>query len=331
MAERLLVRVPNWIGDAVMSLGFLAALRKIRPDCQIAVLANEGVAEIFRGHPAVDGLVEFKKGESIFSVASRTRRHEFTTVYVLPLSFSSSAIAFLAGIPKRIGYDSEWRGWMLTERLRYRKKDFRSRHLLEDYCLLLGDRVAPEEPRVSYSEEESSWAEGWLNKLGAMEPLIGFGPGATYGPAKRWPEERWVELGRRLAEKGGRVLVFGSTAEIDLCHRIVAGIGEAAVSCAGETGIRQSAALLSKCRVFVSNDTGVMHLAAAAGARVVALFGSTNPIWTGPWGAGHVVMHTDEPCSPCYRRTCRYGHYRCLEGMSVEAVLEAIDKTGQIH
>jgi heptosyltransferase-2 len=331
MVERILVRAPNWIGDAVMSLGFLAALRKAKPEGQVAVLANESVADLFRGHQAADGLVEFRKAESLFSVASRTRRCGFSSGYILPLSFSSAAIVFLAEVPVRIGYDTDWRGWMLTERLRYRKSDFRSRHLLEGYCRMLGEGAVPEEPKISFLPEDFRWAGDWLKGRGIKDPVIGFGPGATYGPAKRWPAEKWVELGKKLAKNGRRILVFGSAAEQGLCRGIAASIGDAAVSCAGETGLRQSAALISKCGLFVTNDTGVMHLAAAAGIGVVGIFGSTNPAWTRPWGAGHAIIHTGEPCSPCYRRTCRYGHYRCLEGISVEAVMEAIDKTAQMH
>lgn len=326
MAERMLVRAPNWIGDAVMSLGFLAALRKAKPECGITVLANEAVADVFRGHPDVDGLISFRRGEPMFSAAARVRGREFGICYVLPLSFSSAAVAFLAGIPERVGYDAEWRGWLLTERLPYRKEDFRSRHLLEGYCRLLGGGASPEDPKLHLSPEESHWADEWLNKRGLKGSLAGFGPGATYGPAKRWPADRWVELGKRMVLSGGRLLVFGSVQEEGLCRGIAEGVGSGAVSCAGETDLRRSAALLSKCGLFVTNDTGAMHLAAAAGTRVVALFGSTNPEWTGPRGPGHSVLHIKEACSPCYRRTCRFGHYRCLEGIAVDAVLEAIDK-----
>ncbi len=331
MADRILVRSPNWIGDAVMSLGFLAALRKARPQDEISVLAHQGVAELFPGHPAVNGLVVFRRGESLFSIASRIRERGFSYGYILPLSFSSAAMVYLAGIPVRIGYDSEWRGWMLTEEQRYRKEEFRSRHLLEGYCRLLKQPTVPEAPAIHLSPDESGWAKRWLEEHGLEDRLIGLGPGATYGPAKRWPMERWIELGGGLAAGGSRILIFGSTSEQALCRDIAAGIGRAAVSCAGETGLRQSAALLAKCGLFVSNDTGVMHLAAAAGTKVVALFGSTNPHWTRPWGQGHSILYSGEPCSPCYLRTCRYGHYRCLEGISVKSVLEAIDKAGQIR
>jgi heptosyltransferase-2 len=331
MAERILVRAPNWIGDAVMSLGFLAALRKASPEAGISVLANEAVTDIFRWHPAVGGLMEFRRGESLFSIALRSKSYRFDSCYILPLSFSSAAIAFLSGIPEKIGFDSECRGWLLTKRYPYRKNDFRSRHLLLDYCRLLGGDSPPEDPVVKLLEEELVSADKWLAKKDIRVMPIGLGPGATYGPAKRWPEDRWIELGRALIKNGRRLIIFGSAAEADLCRRIAAAIGSGASSCAGETDLRQSAALLSKCRLFVSNDTGVMHLAAAAGTKVVALFGSTNTGWTRPWGSGHLVIYEKEPCSPCYGRTCRYGHYRCLTKISAASVIEAIDKEAQIR
>ena len=329
--SKILVRAPNWIGDAVMATGFLTALRKTAPKARISVLANQGVADIFRWHPAAIGLLEFRQGESLFSVALRTKRYRFDSCYILPLSFSSAAISFLSGIPKRIGYDSECRGWLLTKRFPYRKKDFRSRHLLQGYCRLLGEGAVPEDQVVKLTEAELATADKWLVKKDIRIKPIGLGPGATYGPAKRWPEEKWIELGKILAGRGWRMLIFGSAAEADLCRRIAAAIGGGAVSCAGETDLRQSAALLSRCRFFVSNDTGVMHLAAAVGTTVVALFGSTNPDWTRPWGSGHVVIYQKEPCSPCYGRTCRYGHYHCMTKISAASVIEAIDKEAQIR
>lgn len=331
MAERILVRSPNWIGDAVLSLGFLAALKKKEPEAGISILANALVADLFRGHPVVEGILEFEKNESLLSVASRVRRFEFDSCYLLPLSLSSAIIACLAGIPQRIGYDAEFRGILLTTRLRYDKGLFRSRHLLDGYCRMLGGDAGPEQPKVHLTAAETAWAEVWLADRGLSSPVIGLGPGATYGPAKRWPREKWIELGQALAKRGDRILIFGSAAEASLCQEISGGIGRSALSCAGGTGLRQSAALLSKCQLFITNDTGVMHLAAAVGATVVAIFGSTNPDWTRPWGQGHAVVYQKEICSPCYRRTCRFGHYNCMERISTGTVLKAIDKIGRIR
>jgi len=321
--ERILVRAPNWIGDAVLALGFMASLRLKHPGAEVSMLANERVAEIFRGHAAVDGLISFPGGEPIMATARRVKGRGFVSCYLLPLSFSSAAAAFLAGIPQRIGYAAELRGALLTARLPYHRKEFRSRHLLHGFCRLLGGDAVPEDPVIRPTADETDWAKAWLRGKVLDGPLAGLGPGATYGPAKRWPQERWIELGVRLAERGMRILIFGSAVEAGLCRRIAGGIGPSAVSCAGEADLRRSAALISKCGLFVTNDTGVMHLAAAVGTKVAALFGSTNPRWTGPWGSRHAVVSVNEPCSPCYKRECRYGHYRCLEGITAEMVLAA--------
>lgn len=328
--KKILVRVPNWIGDAVIATGFLAALKKMQPEAAIDILAQQRVADIFQHHPAVAGIIAFDSKESWRKIARRLKGMGYDACYLLPLSFSSALIVWLAGIPQRIGYGSEARGFLLTRSFYYDKTRFRSRHLLEGFLDLL-EGAGSAEPAVILDRAGEQWAEHWLAGRIGDKALIGFGPGATYGPAKRWPEDRWIELGRLLARKGQRLLIFGSSLESDLCQRIAQNIGEAARSCAGETDLRQTAALLSKCRLFVSNDTGVMHLAAAVGTRVVALFGSTNPAWTRPWGRGHLVIYLREPCSPCYQRTCRFGHYHCLKAISVETALEAIDKSGQIR
>lgn len=331
MAERVLVRAPNWIGDSVLSLGFLSALRKLRPGADITVMAHARAADIFRGHPSVDGLISFAKSDSILSMLRRAGRRDFNECYLLPLSLSSAVVAFLAGIPRRIGYAAEGRGFLLTESLSYDRVSFRSRHLLEGYCRLLGDGAAPGFPLIHLSSPETDEAASWLERKGLAGRVAGFGPGATYGTAKRWPPERWVELGRMMAGAGWGVLVFGSAEEAGLCGEIADRIGQGAASCAGQAGLRASVALMSRCSLFVSNDTGAMHLAAASGTRVVAIFGSTSPVWTGPWGEGHKVLYTGEPCSPCYRRTCRFGHYRCLESITADGVAEAIDKAVKIR
>ena len=327
MSERILVRAPNWIGDAVVSLGFLSMLKETRPG-QVSVLAHARVAELFRNHPAVDELLVLQKDGSILDTVAAIRQKDFHSCYLLPLSFSSAAIVFLAGIPQRIGYSAEFRGWMLTRRLRYRKRDYRSRHLLLGYARLLGEGTELKDPQIRLSPQESDWADGWLRERGIGGRIVGFCPGATYGPAKIWPRERWETLGRDLAAGDFRILLFGSADEAELCSELEAAIGPAAVSFAGRSSLRQSAALLSRCAYAVCNDTGVMHLSAAVGTRTIGIFGSTNPVWTRPWGEGHTVIYSAEPCSPCYGRRCRFGHYRCLETISAAVVREAIDKEG---
>ncbi len=320
--QKILIRVPNWIGDAVISTGFIEACKKAQPEASISVMAHQRVAELFEANPQVSDIIAFNKEEGLRRIVRSIKTRGFDRAYILPLSFSSALICFLAGIRERIGYGSELRGLLLTESLKYSQNDFRSRHILQGYTALLGRDVVPQSPRVYLTDEEKEKAEKRLFGFKAKkEDLIGFGPGAAYGPAKMWPAENWIQLGRKLSEDGKRVMIFGSASEDELCRDIAVGIGQGTANLAGELSLRESAALLSLIPSFITNDTGVMHLAAACGVKVTAIFGSTNPAWTGPWGEGHRIIYNQEPCSPCYKRVCRYGHYNCLKKITPDGVL----------
>jgi heptosyltransferase-2 len=316
--QKILIRVPNWIGDAVVSTAFVAACAQTHPGASLSVLAHRSVAPLFENNPNLSQLITLDPDRSLWQAARELRSHRFDAAYILPISFSSALIAFLARIPRRIGYSAESRGFLLTESHQYDQKDFRSRHILLGFLKLLGVGKPGTAPEIFLLPGEMKWAQEFhdCRKVSAGK-LTGFGPGATYGPAKRWPAENWVRLGREIASKGSKILVFGSADEVELCREIVKNIGSGAVNLAGSLTLRQSAALISRCERFITNDTGVMHLAAAMGTLVTAIFGSTNPDWTRPWGERHHVIYSREPCSPCYRRECRFGHYNCLKKLTV--------------
>lgn len=319
--QKILIRVPNWIGDAVVSTAFVAACAREHPGASITVLAHPRVAALFENDPDIQSIIKLSPERSLWQTARELKKEKYDIAYILPISFSSALMAFLAAIPKRIGYSAEARGFLLTQKLRYSQKDFRSRHIILDFMKLLGREDVSAVPEIFLSPEEMKWSGEFLatNKLQTGN-ITGFGPGATFGPAKRWPQENWVELGRELVNRGHQILIFGSGEETELCGQIARDIGPKALSLAGTASLRQSAALLSLCSDFITNDTGVMHLAAAVGTRVMAIFGSTNPVWTKPWGEKHRVIYNGEPCSPCYKRECKYGHYDCLKKIKVSEV-----------
>jgi len=326
--QKILIRVPNWIGDAVISTGFIEACKKENPAASITVLAHQRVAELFEGNPHVNDIIAFNKEEGLRRIVRSIKNRGFDRAYILPLSFSSALIFYLAGIKQRIGYGSELRGLLLTESLKYSQNDFRSRHILQGYTALLGRDVVPQPPKIYLTDEEKGKADKRIFNLRARpEDLVGFGPGAAYGPAKMWPAENWIQLGRKLSEGGKKVMIFGSASEHELCRDIALGIGHGTSNLAGQLSLRESAALLHLIPSFITNDTGGMHLAAACGAKVTAIFGSTNPGWTGPWGKGHRIIYKQEPCSPCYKRVCRHGHYDCLKKITSENVLAGLNST----
>jgi heptosyltransferase II len=321
---KILIRVPNWIGDAVVSTAFVAACARAHPGSDLTVLAHPRVAPLFENNPNIHSIIKLSPERSLWQTARGLKKEKFDAAYILPISFSSALTAFWAGMPSRIGYGSECRGFLLTQKLRYNQNDFRSRHIILDFMRLLEQEESGAAPEIFLSPEEMKWADEFLmSKNPNAGKMIGFGPGATYGPAKRWPEENWIEMGKDLAKSGQQVLVFGSGEETELCGRIARGIGGQALNLAGTAALRQSAALLSLCSGFITNDTGVMHLAAAVGTKVTAIFGSTNPVWTRPWGKKHKVIYKNEACSPCYGRECRYGHYDCLKKISIIEVMNA--------
>jgi heptosyltransferase-2 len=241
-------------------------------------------------------------------------------------------MVFLGGVPQRIGYKSEGRGLLLTERIDCTAELLR-RHRMYYYLHLiepLGRYSSPSLPSLSLNGTQESWAETFLSRKGLKgKVLVGLNPGATYGEAKCWPPARFAELGKRLIkDHGASILIFGSShlQEKALNAVIAEGIGEDCLNLSGETSLQQLAALLQRCRLLVTNDTGTMHIAAAMGTRVAAIFGPTDPRTTSPLGRGHVIIRREVSCSPCRKRVCPEDH-RCMELISVVNVLE---KTQQV-
>lgn len=364
---RLLVRGVNWLGDAVMTTPALLRLRERFPQTQIALLTPARIASIWERHPAVNEVIAFAPGEGVFSVARRLRARRFDLALVLPNSPRSALESFLARIPARVGYARPWRTWMLThsvpERAGFapmRKRSPaevralladssvrggapeipKSAHHLHHYLHLtaaLGANPQPVAPTIAVADHEVAAMRtrfGVGAAVGGAKPLFGFNAGAEYGPAKRWPVERFVETAVRLHERtGGHAWIFGGPDDQELAGQLAAGIRAArpeaanAVSVlAGQTSLRELCAALRACDAVLTNDTGPMHLAAAVGTRVVALFGSTSPELTGPGLPGDeraLVLRGMAPCAPCFLRDCPVD-FRCMTSLSVDRVVEAM-------
>lgn len=330
---RTLVRVTNWLGDAVLNTAALAALKDSDPEGRITVLAIPWVADVFRHHPAVDAVLVYDRGGlhrgvlGMIGLASRIRKESFDRVYVFPNSFASALVPFLARVPQRIGYGTDGRGLLLTE-VRPRPPEILRGHQVRYYLHLVGAKQ-PERylPKVFVSGEERAVAGEILAHAG-IDPergVLGLAPGAAYGPAKRWFSDRFGEAARGVQERTGcGVLVFGSDADREPGEVAASRIPDRCLNLTGRTSLRELAALLSHCRVLLTNDSGTMHLAAALGTPVAAVFGSTDPDATGPLGAPSRVIRRPVECSPCFDRTCRLGHYECMNLIRVEEVVEAV-------
>jgi heptosyltransferase-2 len=334
--NRILVRGVNWVGDTILTYPTLEALKRRFPNSGISILIPGHLSDLWKTSPHVDEIISFQKRRGIGSVFEDLRisrllkKKGFDLGVILPRSFRSAFQMFLAGIPIRIGYQDEGRSLLLTHGI-LRKGELLRSHRVHYYQELLGlfGRIdGLSSPRLHLMEEDRKWAEEVLKGQGLLDgrPLIGINPGAAYGLAKCWHPDRFAQLGRRLFQKWkASVLIFGRAEEQEMADRILKDLGEAGFNLTGKTGLLQLAALLERCRLLISNDTGTMHVAAAVGTPVVAIFGPTDPMATGPCGEGHVVVKREVSCSPCFKRICPTDH-RCMEMITVDEVEEVVGR-----
>jgi heptosyltransferase-2 len=331
-----LVRGVNWVGDTILSYPTVQQLKTLFPKSHLAVLIPSSLADLWKTFPFVDEIIPFQKKRGIGSfwedlnLSQSLKERNFDLAVILPRSFRSAFHIYLARIPIRIGYQDEGRSIFLTHGIR-RTNEILHVHRIHYYQKLiepLGKIESFPPPQIFLREEDRRWADRALNDLGILkgEPLIGMNPGATYGLAKCWYPDRFGELGKRLSDKWqARILLFGKEEEGPIVHEIQSHTGTKGIDLTGKTGLLQLAALLERCHLLVTNDTGTMHVATAVETPVVAIFGSTPPLTTGPWGEGHVVVKKDMPCSPCWKRICPTDH-RCMDLITVDEVEEVVNK-----
>ncbi|HMD36095.1 MAG TPA: lipopolysaccharide heptosyltransferase II [Vicinamibacterales bacterium] len=345
--DRLVILAPNWLGDAVMALPAIADVRRAAPAATIAVAARPAIAPLFRLVPGVNETIVLERPVSIVNAA---RWHElgveiggkgFDTALLLPNSIHAALLATRAGIPNVWGYRTGWRGALLTRAIRRTS----GLHQVEYYQQLvhaLGFPNGPIEPRASVPADARAAAARVLTDAGwdGRSPLVALAPGAAYGGAKRWPPAYFAELARALSADGVRCLMIGSGADSaaggevarafptfarGTSERATAGI-EPIIDLIGRTDLPALAGVLAHCRTLVTNDSGAMHLAAAVGVGVTAVFGPTDERATRPMGDGHEVLTHSVWCRPCMLRECPIDH-RCMRGIGVAAVLGAARRT----
>ena len=335
--SRILIRATNWIGDAVMSLPALEAVRKNFPESHIAVLARPWVTPLYENHPAVNEVIPYKRGNGYLKDSSEflrvirlIRALRFDLAVLFQNAFEAALIARLGGIKIRVGYNTDGRGLLLSHCVA-RGAEVLKLHQVEYYLTLLRALAwdAPtKDPELRASSVATARVKALLSAtgIGDRDELIGLSPGAAYGPAKRWPVERFAAIGdRAIKEWGVRVVVIGSQKEKDLGERLIAGIVSGAVNCCGMTGLGEALALIKRCQLFVSNDSGLMHAAAALKVPTVAIFGSTDPVATGPRGKHARIVRQDMECSPCLKPECPVG-YKCLLSVQTDDVWREMEK-----
>ena len=333
--SKILIRATNWVGDAVMSLPAIRAVRARFPQAEIVVLARPWVADLYRRERAISRVIVyepapgFRDWKTKWRVARALRCEKFDGAILLQNAFEAAAVAWLAGIPRRIGYRRDGRGALLTDAIRVPRAGETSRHERFYYLEMLRRagfiEAVPDDDVILLDGAREAAREGArrFEQRGIAGPVIGISPGAAYGSAKRWLPERFAEAALEIArERQGPVVLFGSAAERDLCEQVAEMIryaGFAAHNLAGATTLNEFIELAAACRVFLTNDSGAMHIASALAVPTVAIFGATDDATTGPTGPLARVVREPVECSPCLLRECPIDH-RCMTRVSAGRV-----------
>jgi heptosyltransferase-2 len=327
---RILIRATNWLGDAVMSLPAIRAVRDHYEDSEITLLAKRSVADLYARESIVDRVIVY--GESRWKTARALRAKRFQLGILLPNSFDSALVMRLAGIRQIVGYNTDMRRMLLTHPVPVPEWKGRTHErfyyleMLQEARLIDGCDHADNPIRLECATEAMEEGRRVFGERGVRLPVIGVSPGAAYGSAKCWLPERFAESAATLAKQsGGTVAIFGAPDDADDCLGVEQCLKNYSVpvwNLGGRTSLRQFIDMAAACSVFLTNDSGAMHVASALGVPTVAIFGATNHLTTGPAGSSKAIVRHKVDCSPCMERECPIDH-RCMTRVTAAEVVEA--------
>lgn len=347
--KKILIIGPAWVGDMVMSQSLYTTLKKQHPDSIIDVIAPGWCKPILERMPEVNRAIEMPLGHGDFNLLGRReigkslREEQYDHAFICPNSAKSALIPWFANIPMRTGWKGEMRYGLLND-LRPNKKSFQ--FMVERYVALahprqemidsssLGGIDTLPKPNLMIDDATQKKSIEKFN-LSTPSKVIGLCPGAEFGPAKKWPETHYAEVAHAMCKKGHHVWLFGSGKDLDTCNgikdKVPAEFHAQIHVLAGQTSLIEAVDLLGACETVISNDSGLMHVAAAVGCNVVAVYGSTSPKYTPPLARNVEIVHTDIECRPCFKRECQFKHLKCLSELSPQQVLTSIKKLEAIQ
>ena len=333
--HRILIRSTNWIGDAIMSTPAVRSVRKNFPHAFISILAKPWVAPVFEASPYIDEVIIYdgnghhKGFPGKLRLAKKLRTFHFDAAILLQNAIEAAMIMFFAGIPVRIGFNTDGRTLLLTHSVRC-TKEIKSRHQTQYYPeILTGTGLSTDGFGLDlFIDKKFQFQANDLLTKHRLNPdgrMIGINPGATYGTAKRWFPERFAELCNRIGNLDDfQFVIFGGPGDESLGEEIQRQITWPCISLCGQTSLQEAMALIQKCCLFITNDSGLMHVAAALDVPQIAIFGSTDPITTSPASPYSHMVRVPTPCSPCLKPDCPTDH-RCMKAITVDMVADFAD------
>lgn len=341
MAKKILVIGPSWVGDMVMSHSLYISLKQQHPNAELHVMAPAWCCTLLERMPEVDKAIIMPLGHGDFKLAERFRLGRklagegYDWAIVQPNSLKSALIPLFAGIKKRTGWKGESRYGLLND-LRSNRRNFPL--MVERYNALAYPKSQMQDhhclanlpwPTLQMDTKSQQQALEQFT-LNVSRPVLSLCPGAEFGPSKRWPEQHYAEVAKQQIEQGKQVWIFGSAKDIPVAeairHYLPTPLQEHCHILAGKTSLHQAIDLMALSAMVVTNDSGLMHIAAALQCPLVAVYGSTSPQYTPPLAERVAVVHTDIECRPCFQRECPLGHLKCLKELYPQQVLDAIDK-----
>lgn len=327
--KKIIVRMPNWIGDLVMATPILSDLRKKFPEAEITVMCQKPLSELLQEDPDINEIFAFEKLPCAFlrkverrDVISRIREGKYDLGLLLTNSFSSAWWFYRGQVENRVGFSGHFRSLLLNNTPDL-PKDI---HQVEAYKHLLkplGIPVSTTLPRIFLKDEEVKEAKELLEQRGASKhKVIGISPGAAFGPSKRWPEENFFALVEKLSKDPSlRIVIVGDSSVTPFAKKIVRAF-DSVIDLTGTTSLRMLCSIISLCDLFLTNDSGPMHIAAALKVPLIALFGSTSPQKTGPYKHGE-ILYKNVSCSPCFKRVCPID-FPCMKKITVKEVYQKV-------
>ncbi|MEO0232510.1 MAG: lipopolysaccharide heptosyltransferase II [candidate division WOR-3 bacterium] len=304
---KILVRFPNWLGDAIFARGFLKALLERYPDSEIHVLIKENLKEIVWDFKSFT----FKNKKDLFLLLFKIKKQRFDISYILPNSFSSAFFTFLYGIRERIGYENFLRNIFLTKSLKI-EKDYKKKHIINSYLKLIG---------LEYNEKyKPDFPLKDINFKLDFKNYVVFAPFASFGPSKEWPKEYYIKLGEIFENNNFKVIILGSKKDVKKFEKWE----KKFIDFVGKLNLIEVSYLIKNSKIFIGNDSGLFHLANALDIPSIGIYGSSSPLWTGPLSKNSIYIYKNLECSPCFKRKCfkKENKYECLYKIKPEEVFE---------